>query len=159
MKKEVNIGRPPKFQEECRAITVTLPIRILRQLERFDKERGRGIVKCVEAATRNTSESEGKYVEIVPVTNDAALIIISRSTQLVTIPWLRLIEIAPARFILSLPTGTAVESLELAIMDLLEKLPDSETTEKTLLSQLRYYLSKYRRSDGVSKGEILFVAI
>jgi hypothetical protein len=159
MKKEVNIGRPPKFQEECRAVTVTLPIRILHLLEKFDKERGRGIVKCVEAAMGNTSESEGKYVEIVPVTKDAALIVVSRSNQLANIPWLRLIEIVPGRFILSLPTGTAIESLELAVMDLIEKIPETEIAEKALLSQLRQHLSKYRRSDGVSKGEILFIAL
>lgn len=159
MKKEVSIGRPPKFQEECRPVTVTLPLRILRQLEEFDTERGKAIVKCVEATIGATSAGEEQLVELVPVAEGAALLVVGRSRYLKNIPWLRLIEITPARYLLSIPTGTAVESFELAIMDVVETIPKEEVADKNLLSQIRHYLSRYRRSNGLSKGEILFVAI
>jgi hypothetical protein len=79
------------------------------------------------------------------------------SESLKTIPWLRLIEIAPCRFLLAIPTGTAIELLEIVIMDLIENLPEDQITEKALLTDLRQKLSHNRRKKALSKGEILFI--
>jgi len=48
--KENKGGRPRKFAEPSRPITITLPEKTLRSLERIDTDRGRAIVKVTERA-------------------------------------------------------------------------------------------------------------
>ena len=47
-----------------------------------------------------------------------SLIVVGPSKALRSIPWLRLIEITPARFLLTIPSGTSIEALEVALRDL-----------------------------------------
>lgn len=150
-------GRPPKYDEPCSPVTVTLPLRILHQLEELDRDRGKAIVKCVEAIAGSILGE--KKVEVVKISEGTGLIVIGPCRSLAKIPWLRLIEIAPTRFMISIPTGTEVASLEVAIMDLLENLPANEMYEKLLMEELRRLLSHHRRQQEVTKGEILFVGI
>jgi len=151
-------GRPAKFAEPSSPVTVTLPHRILRHLEELDSDRGKAIVKCVEALAE-AALSDRKKVEVVKISDNAGLIVIGPCKSLAEIPWLRLVEIAPARFLLSIPTGTAVSSLEVAIMDLIEHLPVGESSERSLLEELRRRIAHHRRQKEVTKGEILFVDI
>ena len=51
------------------------------------------------------------------------IILVGVSRCLRQIPWLRLVEVAPARFLLSIPSGTPVELLEIALDDLREAVP------------------------------------
>lgn len=157
-RKTITAGRPPKFDEPSRPVTVTLPHRILRRLEELDADRGKAIVKCVEAVAGAVLGDE-KRVEVVAVSEGAGMIVIGPCRCLAKIPWLRLIEIAPARFILSIPTGTGAASLEVAILDLLEHLTADEVHEKHMLEELRRLLSHHRRQQEVTRGEILFVDI
>lgn len=157
MKLKSRSGRPPKFDEESSPITVTLPHRIVNNLRNIDRDRAKAIVKCVD---NMTSEKSGENkVEVIRVTPDTALLIVPPSPNLKKIPWLQLIEIAPCRFLLVLPSGTAIEALEIALVDLLEHLPADELADKILLTDLRQKLSQHRRKDGFSKGEILFIHI
>ena len=96
-------------------------------------------------------------VELVRVADQAALIVVGPSPSLRTIPWLEMIEIAPCRFLLAVPTGTAIETLEVTLLDLIERLPTSEEADRELLTQLRGQLSCLRRSAGVVKREVLVV--
>lgn len=155
MKKKARGGRPPKFAEESSPITVTLPRRILSNLMEIDSDRAKAIVKCVDFMTQ--MKPEERRVDVVRVTKDNALLIVPPSRNLQTITWLQLIEIAPARFLLVIPSGTAIEALEIALVDLIERLPEEEVVEKSLLIDLRQKLKQNRRKDGLSKGEILFV--
>jgi hypothetical protein len=154
--KKTNSGRPPKFNEESSPITVTLPRRILKKLERVDLDRAKAIVKCVENVT-DLAGLPKERVYIARVTDDTGLIVVPSSKSLRSIPWLQLIEITPDRYLLAVPTGTSIESLEIAIMDLIERLPDDEIAEKTLLTDLRHRISYHRRGEEFTKGEILFV--
>lgn len=147
-------GRPRKYAEPSSPITVTLPDRILSLLERVDSDRGKAIVKCVEAQTGSDVTDHG--ITIVPATDENAIIIVSSRRHLATIPWLRLVEIGPSRFLIALPAGTDVAALEVAILDLLEHLPEDES-ERAMLEELRNHLTLHRRKNNVSKGEILFV--
>ena len=70
---------------------------------------------------------------------------------------MQLIEIAPCRFLLAVPSGTASESLEITLVDLLETRPEDEIAEKALLTDLRQKLSRHRQKEGLTKGEILFI--
>ena len=149
-------GRPPKFDEPRGPITVTLPFRILQQLDKVDSDRGKAIVKCVEGFAEKNLGDE-KRVEIIKISEKAGLIVIGRCRCLENIPWLRLVEIAPARFLLSILPGTNVTSLEVAIMDLIEHQAAGNEYEKGLLEELRLCISHHRRQEIVTKGEILFV--
>ncbi len=155
MKRKTRGGRPPKFTEESSPITVTLPHRIVRNLKSIDSDRAKAIVKCVDYMIQ--TKPEERKVDVVKVTKDTALLIVPPSRNLQSIPWLQLIEIAPARFLLVVPSGTAIEALEIALVDLIERLPEEEFAEKDLLIDLRRKISQNRRKDGLSKGEILFV--
>ena len=84
-----------------------------------------------------------------------AIIIVGPSQFLRKIEWLRLVEVSPTRFLLSIPINTSIDSLELAVIKLLEDvMPD---WEHSLLTQLRDLIRRLRRGDELSKAEMLFV--
>ena len=158
MKKKARNGRPPKFNEASCPITVTLPRRILQELETIDLDRAKAIVKCVDTTiTQAWPDTKERKVEVVKISRDTGLLVVPPTKSLKTISWLQMIEIAPCRFLLALPSGTAIESLEITIVDLIEHLPDDEIAELAILTDLRQKLSRHRQQEGLSKGEILFI--
>jgi len=147
-------GRPPKFAEASRPVTVTLPESTLQSLTVVDPARARAIVKVTEAAVR---EPPRPLVEVVEVGPDMGIIVVGSSQYLRQIPWLRLVEVAPSRFLLAVPTGTAVDSIELALHDLVAMLPPDASRERSLLEALQQLFRDMRRRHTVSKGEMLFI--
>jgi hypothetical protein len=147
-------GRPPKFQEPRRPITVTLPETTLARLAACDPDRAKAIVKVTNAALSPTGRKPIELVEVMP---GLSIIIVGPSRYLQKIRWLRLIEVAPSRFLLTIPTGTVVDSLELAVVDMVQNLKPSEEWEKSLLEALRDLMRHVRLAGKVSKAEILFV--
>src|SRR5215471_1223002 len=101
-KKEIKGGRPAKFSEPSRPVTVTLPERVLGSLARIDADRARAIVKATESVMRKSIEG----VELVEVAPGLGVIVVGPSDFLRKIDWLQLVEIAPARYLLSIPPGT-----------------------------------------------------
>jgi hypothetical protein len=152
----MNKGRPPKFKEPRRPITVTLPERTLALLAAIDADRARAIVKATKAAIPATRNG-GKPVELVEILPGIGIIIVGPSRYLQKIKWLRLIELAPARFLLTIPTGTAVDSLELAVVDLLQNLKPYEKWERFMLETLRDLMRSLRLAGKFMKAELLFV--
>ena len=153
-----SIGRPPKFHEPRRPITVTIPDRTLAELDRIHPDRAQAIVKAVEAMKPANESQSRPPIETVEVCPGQALIVIGPSVELKKIPWLRLVEIAPMRYLLSITSGTPVEALELAIRELIEDLDPAEEYERELLHGIREQISSVRRGQKLSKAEILFVA-
>lgn len=151
-------GRPPKFSEPRRPVTVTLPERILGSLEAVDRDRARAIVKCVESVV-GAPDKERKNVELVEVLPGRALIVVGPNRSLSRIDGLRLVEIAPARHLLVLPVGMPIERLELEIHDLLEHLEPDRLEDRPLLEDLNDVLRQQRRQKRISKGELLFVDV
>ena len=151
-------GRPPKFEEAHRPITVTLPDRTLQHLAAINPDRARAIVKATESATRLNSK-EAPPVEVVRVSPGEAVIVVGPSRYLRQLPWLRLVEIAPHRYLLALPSGTAIERLEVALEDIIEHLESSETYEQKLLAELHRVLRVRRRQKDVFTAEILLLGI
>jgi len=149
-------GRPPKFNEASRPITVTLPERTLQQLAAIHDDRARAIVKAAATTTRVHS-GKAPSVEVVEASTGQAVIVIGPSRSLRQINWLQLAEIAPSRFLLIVPSGTAMEKLEVAVGDLLEHLPPSETYEHELLTELHAILRLRRRQQDLTKAEILLL--
>jgi sulfur carrier protein ThiS len=147
-------GRPPKYYEPRRPITVTLPERILRDLHSINPDRSRAIVKCVETVTGKSSRNF-KLVELIELTPGKALIVVGPSASLQQIEWLRLVEISPLRYLLVIPSGTAVEVLEVTIHDLLRDL-DPNNSEIVLLKELLDVISYQRRGGTITKADLLF---
>ncbi len=150
-------GRPAKFSEPSRPITVTLPERVLRLLAAVDPDRAKAITKVTEAAL-STGGKPHKTVSTIQVAPGKSIILVDNSELLGRIPWLRLIEIAPARHLISIQSGTSIESMEVALHDLLEDLPKENSRDREVLEALRRILHASRRTRTTTKEEILFVA-
>ena len=151
-------GRPPKFREASRRITVTLPERVLQSLERVGSDRARALVKCVEAAI-GKGDLEQRPVELIEVLPGKALIVVNSNRSLSRIDWLRMIEIAPARYLLVVPPGMPIERLEVEVQDLMESTDSIEEAESLLLETLQKMLVKFRRNNNISTGELLLVNV
>ena len=149
-------GRPPKFTGPRRPVTVTLPESTLQQLGLIDRDRARAIVKAANAALPN-GESGKARVEVVEMAPGIGIILVGPSSYLKRIKWLRLVEVAPMRFLLSQPPGTPPDSLEVELLDLLETVPPSEPAEHAMLDDLRCLMRAVRRGRSLSKAEMLFV--
>jgi hypothetical protein len=149
-------GRPPKFSEPRRPVTVTLPERTLRRLEEVDRDRAHAIVRLAdhECRPRGISTDEVEAVEIAP---GSGIILVGPMRSLERIGLLRLVEGAPRRFLLTVPSGTAVEALEMELLDVMESLPASEEPERPGLEKLRRILSQQRKKKTVSKREFLLI--
>jgi hypothetical protein len=156
--KRKSSGRPPKFEEARRPITVTLPERTLQQLELIHTDRARAIVKVTTAALGFKS-GKRPLVDTVEAYPGQALIIVGPSKRLREIGFLKLVEIAPSRFLLVLSDGTGVDALELAIGDLLEHIPQVDAYERELLTELRKVMRHRRQQQGVTKAHILLIRL
>ena len=150
------LGRPPKFPEPCTQVTVTLPDRILQALQEMDADRAKAIVRCVETVLATGPESP-TGVEFVKVSDEHELLVFGPCRALAAIPWLRLVEITPSRFLLAVPSGTAVAELEVALLDLADTLGPEQEREKAMLLEIRDQLAHHRRMSQVNPMEILLV--
>ena len=149
-------GRPPKFSEPRRPVTMTLPESTLARLAAINPDRAQAIVKAVGTAIPLDAKHQ-KQVELVQVAPGVGIILVGPSRYLKRIKWLRLVEIAPMRYLLTIPSGTAVDSLELAVVDLLENVKLLDEWERSILEQLRDLLRTLRVGDKLYKEELLFI--
>ncbi len=150
-------GRPPKFDEPRRPVTITLPERTLARLAALHTDRAKAIVKLADEAFPDGSNGGRRLVDLVRVAPGAAVILVAPSRSLRRIPWLRLAEISPRRYLLTVVSGTPIESLEVALLDIMESLPKSENYERAILAELRELIGASRRSKKISKFEMLYV--
>jgi hypothetical protein len=150
-------GRPPKFREPRYPVTMTLPKRILDQLAEINPDRTRAVVKVTEAVM-GAGQGPFKPVELIEMAPRKSLIVVGPSKALQSIPWLRLIEITPARFLLTVPSGTSIEALEVALRDLITH-PEllKEERENAVLHELLELIGRQRRAQRLSKAEILII--
>lgn len=152
-------GRPAKFAEPSRPVTMTLPDRILARLAEIDGDRAKAVVRAVEAAlgAPGAASPAGPVGEL-PVAPGESLLTVVRCPPLDSIPWLTTVEIAPGRRLLSLHDGIPVEKLEVALQDLLDSpddgVPDADRrTLRMLLERIR----TPRRSQAVRTAQILVI--
>src|SRR5689334_20474901 len=96
-------GRPPKFQEPRRPVTVTLPESALALLAAIDSDRAKAIVKATKAALPVDAKQQ-KPVELVEVLPGLSIIVVGPSQYLKKIKWVRLVELAPLRSLLTIPS-------------------------------------------------------
>jgi hypothetical protein len=151
-------GRPPKYAGPSRPVTLTLPESTLEGLAQVHPDRGRAIVKLTEAALR-TGTQESAQVEIVQMVDRTGLLVVGPSEALRRIPFLHLVEVAPARHLLAMDPGNDFRSLELALQDVLEDVPVTEERERGLIGQLLDQVRTLRKTARVRMAEILFVEL
>lgn len=96
-------------------------------------------------------------IEIVDVGDGLGIIIVGPSPMWERIEGLRMVEVAPLRFLLTIPLGTSIDSFAMAINDEFENAETVEDWERSILTQLRNLISHLRRQGGLSKAEIIFV--
>lgn len=149
-------GRPAKFDEPSRPVTLTLPDRILEHLANIDADRAKAIVKAVEAVIGETSTQIGMVREL-RVDENETLLTVSNNRLLRSIPWLTMIEIAPGRHLLSLQKGVTIEKLEVTLGDLLDARPDAPPAERKTLERLVECLRTPRRNRAIRTEEILVI--
>ena len=149
-------GRPPKFDEPSRPVTLTLPESVLDGLSAIDPDRSQAIVKLARAAMGQGPDGRPP-VEIVEMVKSTGLLVIGPCQALRRIPFLHLIEVAPGRFLLALARGNDFKALEIALRDVLEDIPDHDKREKELVQLLLSNISTLRKSERVTMAEILFV--
>jgi hypothetical protein len=97
-----------------------------------------------------------KLVEVMP---GLGIIVVGPSRYLQKIKWVRLVEVAPTRFLMTIPSGTPVDSLEIAILDLLQSLDSNDKWEQAMLEQLRDLMRTLRVEGRLSKAELLLIDI
>ena len=149
-------NQPPKSDEIKRVVTLALPEKTLSVLETYDQDLTQAIVKLTDIAMQKAFPKGSSY-EIVNVAPRKSVFIVGADTLLSKIPWIKLVEVAPGRNLITLPVGTSLESLEVAILELIENIPSDESTERTLLEEFEKYVGRLRRHNKVCRAEILIV--
>ncbi len=148
-------GRPPKFDEPSRPVTVTLPERTLRNLAMLHPDRAHAIAKATDYAVQNNGKAPP--IEILEVAPGIAVILVGTMPSLKKIPWLKLIKINPNRHLLTVVPGTSIEAIEVAILDVIDDLSPNEERERATLLALLGQIRQRRRVREITKAEILFV--
>lgn len=151
-------GRPPKFAEASKPVTVTLPISILERLSQIDGDRAKAIVKATLSALGDTKTSPNLFVHELPINAGENLLVVADNRFLRQIPWLTLIEVAPGRYLLSLKGGVSLEKLEVTLGDFIDDPADATPCELEQLRHLLDCLRTPRRNRGVRTEEILVIS-
>ncbi len=149
-------GRPAKFDEPSRPVTLTLPDRILECLADIDADRAKAIVKAVDAVLEK-SMPQADMVRELRVSDEEALLTVADNSLLRSIPWLTMIEIAPGRHLLSLKDQASIEKLEVTIVDILDAHPQARPSERRTLERLLECLRTPRRNRAIRTEDILVI--
>ena len=149
-------GRPSKFAEPSRPITVTLPDRILNRLVEVDADRALAIVKAVEAVL-GEAPTRTEMVRELRFDKDETLLTVADNRLLRSISWLTMIEIAPGHHLLSLQKGISIEKLEVTLCDLLDAHPEASISERRTLERLVECIRTPRRNRALRTEEILVI--
>ncbi len=149
-------GRPRKFSEPSRPVTVTLPDSTIEQLALIDQDRARAIAKAAQLAC-GVAKPEAPDVEICDAGGNRALIVVKPNRYLRQLECIRLLELMPGRSLISIPPGTPSSIIEVGLRDLLDSVPKTEVRERALLEKLTAIFRRSRHANAMSKEEILIV--
>ncbi len=149
-------GRPRKFSEPSRPITVTLPDRTLRQLTQINNDRAKAIAKAVSMAVTEL-DTTSSAAEIIKTGSGVGLVMVGPSRYLKDVSGLRMVEIMPNRHLLTITSGTSPTSVEVELLDIIERVPPHDFAEIGLLTKLAGILRSTRQSSRIKKEEVLLV--
>jgi len=150
-------GRPRKFKEASRPITITLPDRVLHTLDALGPDRARAIVRAVDHL-HPPERALHPSVEVVEVAKGTGVILVGPTARLRKIPKLRLLEVAPSRYLITLLGGLTPADLEVCLSDILHDERITNPQERDLIESLHQHLRHLRRGQKVTRAEMLFVS-
>lgn len=148
-------GRPLKFHEKSKAVTLTLPLRILNLLQTIHPDRARAIVKVTESAVASNRTLTEEHAELVEVLPGMGMIVVGSCESLRRIPWIHLAEMAPGRNILVLKSGAPIERLEIELLELIGSSSPEARQDRPTLKKLQGILATLRREERISTGEVI----
>ena len=96
---------------------------------------------------------------LVEIGKRRGVILVGHSKRLAGLPWMRLVEVAPGRHLISVRPGTTIESMELALRDLLEEMSGGGDGERVVLEALLGIVRSKRRAKAATMEEILVVTL
>jgi hypothetical protein len=110
-------GRPRKFGRPSRSIAVTLPLDVIGRLERMDTDLSRAIVRLAARTSRErTAALEAELARY----GRRAVIVVSPSRTLRSIPGVELVPLPSGRALISLERSLSPEAFELRLRDRLD---------------------------------------
>jgi hypothetical protein len=145
-----------KTNELKRVVTIALSEKTLSVLETCDRDLAQAIEKVTDRASQRAFP-EGSSYEVVKVAPHKSVFIVGSNTHLAKIHWIKLVEVAPGRNLITIPSGTSLESLEVAVLELIENMPSDGIMDQALLKEFCKYVGRLRRNEKISTVEILLV--
>lgn len=150
-------GRPRKFAEPTRVVTVTLPESTLASLATIDEDRARAIARVTELAM--AGETPGALVEVNKVTPTLGMITVPYCRYLTTIPGLNLVQVQPSRYLIVITSGSPLSLIELTIADALDELGPEEARDREILTRVLHHLRDFRRLRRVNTAEVILLEL
>ena len=142
-------GRPPKFGRPSQLVALTLPIDVVRGLQRVDRDIARAIVRVFEGTVHAADDSPRDRrpdAELVRIADRRSLIVVN-SAVIQSLPGVNVVPLDATRAFLAMEPGRGISDLELAVID---RLDDAvETRERQALDQLRRQLKAWRRDSAL----------
>ena len=140
-------GRPRKFAEPSRAVTLTLPEHIIDELGKVDADISRAIVRVTER-TRRSRPSSAPAAELARFGRHA-VILVAPSPALAQVPGVELVPMPDGRALIAIERARTIADLELMLEDALDGEQLSKIDQATFRSVLSI-LREARRSKVVS---------
>jgi hypothetical protein len=112
----------------------------------------------VDGAVSHLTDSQPQ-VDVLEMAPNTGLFVVPAHASLNNVAWLKMIQIAPARYLLAIDPGTPIEKVEVSLMDLIDEAGRSTPHDVPVLELLRATLGQLRRDGKVSKAEVLLIDI
>ncbi len=138
-------GRPRKFLEPSRAVTLTLPEPVIAALAAIDEDLSRAVVRVVQPAL---GKAPSPAAELAPFGRHAVIVVrpsraLERRTGLLLVP------LPDGRALISFEESHTIADLELQLQDLLDD-PGLAAGDRRIFEEVAGYLRDARRARGVS---------
>ena len=138
-------GRPKKFDEPTRVVSMTLPESAIDRLSQTHGDLGRAVVSLID---RKTSPRARPAAELV-VFGNHAVISVRPSPSLEQRTGVQLVPLPDGRALLSFDTPKTISDLELSISDALDD-PSLNSEDRAVFDSLRGILREARQATDVS---------
>ena len=141
-------GRPRKFAEPSRAVTLTLPERLLAALGAVDADLSRAVVRIAQSALAKRKHPPAELAAF----GRRAVIVVNPSRTLEQRTGVVLVPLSDGRALISFDEELTPARLELRIQDVLED-PALTAEDRGIFEGIREILKSARRSRDVTLTE------
>ncbi|MGV3516477.1 hypothetical protein [Luteitalea sp.] len=138
-------GRPKKFDEPTRVVSMTLPESAIDRLSQTDRDLGRAVVRMID---RKLSTRAAPAAKLVVFGNHAVISVIPTPT-LERRVGVQLVPLPDGRALLSFETPKTIADLELSITDALDD-PTLSRDDRVVFDAIRSILREARQASDVA---------